>query len=640
MAFERALKRTDYDEVLLTKAVSAAEAFQLLTRHDFDGIFLDYQLPGEDGLELLHRIRKDEVSVPVAVVTSQGDEKIAVEMMMAGALDYFPKEEVTPEKLSRLLHGIEQLRKLEEERRKTEVALKEREEFIHKITSFSPNIIYVFDLEERKTIFINRNLFKLLGYEKGDLPDSFERAFNSLIPEEEYPQFVKFLEQLVQLKEDEVVETELQLRSKKGTYEWMFSRNVPFKSDGNRVKQVLGTAINISSRKEAEQEVLEAKQLAENAANAKSDFLSNMSHEIRTPMNAIIGLTDLLLRKDFSDDDIENLRAIKYSADNLLVIINDILDFSKIEAGKLAFEHISFSIRDRMEHMRKTLEIKAQEQKIYLRLQCDESVPAQVMGDPYRLNQILVNLVGNAIKFTKVGGVEVKVSLCERQGDQVRLRFEVIDTGIGIPQDKLRSVFESFSQAYTDTTRNYGGTGLGLAITKRLVELQQGEISVTSEKGKGSNFFFELPFQVHEEDEKPNENEHSDGDEVDVSGLYILVAEDNPVNQLLIKQVLSKWDIGYEICTNGHEALVLCRDKCFDLILMDLQMPVMDGISATQEIRKLMEPNYENVPIVALTADAFVETRDRVIDSGFTDFLTKPFKSEALLEKINSLTKQ
>jgi CheY-like chemotaxis protein len=285
------------------------------------------------------------------------------------------------------------------------------------------------------------------------------------------------------------------------------------------------------------------------------------------------------------------------------------------------------------------MDFKAEQKGIYLRIDLGEDIPNHVTGDPFRLNQILINLICNAVKFTKDGGVTVRITQIENNSLKASLRFEVIDTGIGIPKEKQADIFESFSQAYTDITRNYGGTGLGLTITRRLVELQGGSLNLESEKDKGSNFYFDLSFDIADE---AVSTEHTTSDkpaEDSVTGLRILVAEDNPVNQMLIKQVLSKWSVEFTVCNNGKEAVDQTERDEYDILLMDLQMPVMDGITAAHEIRNGNTIN-KDIPIVALTADAFVETRQRVIEEGFTDYLTKPFKREELLNKLLSCTRQ
>jgi signal transduction histidine kinase len=261
-----------------------------------------------------------------------------------------------------------------------------------------------------------------------------------------------------------------------------------------RINGVVVYGQDITDRKKVEWEILESKIEAERTAKAKSEFLSNMSHEIRTPMNAIIGLSELLLKENLTDKQHENMKSIKYSADNLLVIINDILDFSKIESGKVEFENINFDIFLKIQEIRKTFIFKAEEKGIALKFRVDDKIPQFVVGDPFRLNQILLNLLSNAVKFTKEGTVSLLVSLVAGKGENVTLKFDIIDTGIGIPKDKLASVFESYTQAYTDITRRFGGTGLGLAITRQLVTMQGGQINLDSEIGKGTTFSVQLDF--------------------------------------------------------------------------------------------------------------------------------------------------
>ena len=416
---------------------------------------------------------------------------------------------------------------------------------------------------------------------------------------------------------------------------WMMIRAEKQKGRLNSGDVVTGTLMDITERKTFEKELIASKLLAEQALAAKSEFLSNMSHEIRTPMNAITGLTEILLKGEeaFSPQAKRNLELIEYSADNLLVIINDILDYSKIEANKVELESIPFDLKKMLHKLLETWHLKAKGNDIALNLNVDSQVPDNLQGDPYRLNQILLNLISNALKFTKQGSVTLNAQVQSEENDRYDILFEVKDTGIGIPQKKLKSIFESFTQAYTDTTRNFGGTGLGLAISKRLVELQGGEIWVESEIGHGSSFFFNIILGVSSE----NPQEEADLNESlssSLNGLDILVAEDNKINQMLITQVCKTWNANIELADNGQIAVDKSAAKVYNVILMDLQMPELNGFEAVKAIRdNRNNPNY-NVPILALTADAMPETKSYVKRNGFNGYITKPFKREELRKEI------
>ncbi|PMB37987.1 hybrid sensor histidine kinase/response regulator, partial [Fischerella thermalis CCMEE 5319] len=341
-------------------------------------LYIDYQLPGNDGLTLLKEIKSLRPKTPVVVLTSQGDERLAVEMMKAGAFDYFQKSEVNAEKISKTLLGIKRLLELEIEQENTRKQLEETEQFLQKVTKSSPNIIYVNDIEGNTNLFHNEQLRELLGYTPDEVNKIGLDIFSRIIEFEEYQRIRQhYLKLRHELKDGEIAENEFKLKHKDGQDVWLFTREIAFRrnKDG-KVKELLGTAIDITGRKKQEQELLEAKKAAEEAAKAKAEFLSTMSHEIRTPMNAIIGLTELLLRDyKFEEDITNNLKAIKFAADNLLVIINDILDFSKIEAGKLTFEGLNFNLNEKFDFLYKTFLPKAIDQNINLYFHIDNNIP-------------------------------------------------------------------------------------------------------------------------------------------------------------------------------------------------------------------------------------------------------------------------
>ncbi|QJD94456.1 response regulator [Mucilaginibacter robiniae] len=380
---------------------------------------------------------------------------------------------------------------------------------------------------------------------------------------------------------------------------------------------------------------------AEKSSQAKSEFLSTMSHEIRTPLNAVIGMTNLLIMSNPRPDQTENLEILKFSASNLLAIVNDVLDFNKIESGKIVFENIRFNLVELMNSICGGQSIKAHEKGLDFKLLVDDVLQNKVIiGDPTRITQVIFNLVSNAIKFTKQGCITVRVALFEDRHDRVTIHFSVKDTGIGIEPDSLDAIFEPFTQESVTTTRQYGGTGLGLAIVKRLLELKGVKMQVNSQPGQGSEFSFNMEFLVSTEVpvESSVKLQPTTQQDNDLSHLKILIAEDNVVNTMLMKKLFSKWKIQTSFAENGERAVEQVQYGNFDVILMDLQMPIMNGFEAATEIRKLMDTKKANTPIIALTASALTEIREKVFQSGMNDYISKPFKPEELREKLISMT--
>jgi PAS domain S-box-containing protein len=413
---------------------------------------------------------------------------------------------------------------------------------------------------------------------------------------------------------------------------WQRISAIPVLNGNNEVIGYRGAALDITQQFRNLEEIKKAKNAAEKNAEDKSRFLSHMSHEIRTPMNVIKGLSDLLLEETLTESMRENVEAIGFSANNLLAVINDILDFSKIESGKITFESISFDLREFIHKNIQAFRVKAREKNLVMESRIDEKIPQFLKGDPYKLNQILTNLLGNAIKFTHEGKIALEAELSHQEPWKAVINFRVSDTGIGIPKKRLKTVFESFSQAGPDTTRKYGGTGLGLTICKNLIEKQGGSIKVRSIPGKGTVFEFHLPFTLEKQVKKtaPEKKEKQS-----LKGVKLLIAEDNPMNQFLLKRVLEKWDTDFEIVENGLKVLEKLQTTKYDLILMDIQMPEMDGLEATEVIRN--SSSLKDIPIIAFTANAmdryFTKNENRLFD----EVVLKPVNQQELYEKIKTL---
>lgn len=385
---------------------------------------------------------------------------------------------------------------------------------------------------------------------------------------------------------------------------------------------------DINKREKLEKELVETKKRVEEASVIKEQFMANMSHEIRTPMNAIIGFNDRLIKTKLNDEQQEYVAAVQSSGENLLTIINDILDFSKIEAGMVTIEHIRFNLHELLQTVYNMFFLKAKEKNISLRLHHPKDIPEFLMGDPTRLTQILINLVGNALKFTGQGNIDITVEVIKDDTQNAIVQFKVKDTGIGILEEKITEVFERFTQAESDTSRIFGGTGLGLSIVKKLVELQSGTITVESKKEEGSLFIFTIPYKkaplvASTLKTSPEKIHHA----VANDKIKILIVEDNLLNQKLAAFMIADFGYAFDICGNGKLAVDKLEKDVYDLVLMDIQMPEMDGYEATGVIRKKL---MLNIPIIAMTAHAMPGEKDKCLGFGMTDYISKPIKETDL----------
>lgn len=404
---------------------------------------------------------------------------------------------------------------------------------------------------------------------------------------------------------------------------------VPFSHQNRKFCKI--SILDITEIKVAEFEIIKAKEKAEKAAKVKARFLSNMSHELRTPLNAIIGTSNILLQEDYLHTQRESFDVLKHSSEHMLQLVNDILDLSKLEAGKMELEKIPFNLKDFMNRVTAPFQ-KSGKSDIDVELVVDPTLDLEIISDETRLLQIMNNLLSNAVKFTNKGRIIVTARVEKNENREITVYFAVEDTGIGIPQNKMRQIFDSFTQADTETTRKYGGTGLGLAICKYLVVKMGGEINVESEQGIGSKFYFMVTFSVNTQ--KAYVNEESLKQLNSLEGIRVLLAEDNPINMLVAKRFLQKWKLTVDEATNGLEAVEQFKNHHYDLLLIDLEMPEMDGIEVAAYIRK----QNQDIPIVAFTAAVYDDMQADLLSKGFTEFIPKPFRPEDLHKKILQLT--
>ncbi len=430
-------------------------------------------------------------------------------------------------------------------------------------------------------------------------------------------------------------ESEFICQTKSGETVPIYFVSSPIHDSQQHITGFVTVAFDLSERKAIENELREAKEKAEESVRVKQDFLSTMSHEIRTPLNAIIGFTELLLLENPKPKQVSSLKTLKFAGGNLLALINDILDFNKIEAQKLTLEEIPFFIKLLIQRLEQLYKPQAKEKNIQLITWLDPQLPKKIKGDELRISQILTNLMGNAIKFTEDGQVKVSVRVIEESEEDFALRFEVSDTGIGIPKDKQTVIFEAFQQAASDTTRRFGGTGLGLAIAQKLVALHQSQIGLISEEGKGSTFSFVLHLKKADKENELNEDKNSIAvtkGSVKFPKKTILVVDDNGINQIITGRFLERWGFEVVFADNGKIALELLQNtevsQKIALILMDIYMPEMDGYTASKAIRAIEV--LSSIPIIALTASIIENSKPKVYEAGMNDYLTKPFRLEDL----------
>jgi PAS domain S-box-containing protein len=437
-------------------------------------------------------------------------------------------------------------------------------------------------------------------------------------------------------KNKQSFEVDLLIYRKDGQPLWISVINSVILDETGKVDKYIEVIIDITAKKKVELELIAAKEEAIQLNRAKDMFISVLSHEMRTPLNAVIGMSHLLLEDSPAESQRENLNILKFSAENLLTLINDVLDFTKIETGNIELEKANMDMRELVQSVSNSMKYRALDKKITLNTHIDSSIPASIIGDRARLCQILLNLASNAIKFTEEGAVTIDLKVIEQSNKKIRIRFAVSDTGIGIANEKINTIFESFKQAEADTTRKYGGTGLGLAISKRLIELHDSRINVDSVLGQGSTFWFTITF------EKAESNTLNNNTVVEAGlNINVLVVDDNQINRLLVNKVLKKWGATTDFAENGREAVEKIEaNQNYDAVLMDIHMPEMGGLEATQIIRAKEENYFQKLPIIALTASMLNTEINQITNAGMDDYLLKPFDPKTLYNKLSRYQKQ
>ncbi len=623
MIVKRALGQTGFD-VETQYAEDVHQGMNAVRSHDFECIFIDYNMPDGSGLSMLQQLRKMGCNTPVILVTSQGDERLAVEAMRTGAMDYIPKNLINGESLSQSLRYIIRIREAELARVAMENALRESEQRLDRVISHSPILLFALDQLGKFTIFKGKEASSFISEGDTLVGKSLQEAFSN------FPQLNESFGRA--LSGEEFVS---QIRFGRKYFEIYFS---PLRNIANEVTGVFGVASDVSTHKKLELELNRAKINTEQTAKMKEQFLANMTHELRTPMHCILGLTEMLEKSSLDEEQKNHLGSIGNSAENLLVIINDMLDLSKIEAGKMTFESAPFSLRDTVRANFELLSPKVKEKNLEVKISIDDNIADQLVGDKVRLGQIIINLVGNAIKFTEKGTVGIKASLTEDNPAYARIRFDITDTGIGIAQEKLDTIFESFTQAEADTTRKYGGTGLGLSIVKKLVELQEGELNVTSIAGVGTTFSFTISFIKAVGEAAIQHQPISQYATANFNGMRVLLVDDNPINMLIARNVLKEFNTSVVEASDGKQAIDLLKENEFDIVLLDVMMPEMNGYETARYIRENFDHPVNTIPILAMTAHSSKPEFDKCFASGMNDYISKPFKPAELAKKISLLT--
>lgn len=624
VALEALIERSD---VRLLSSTSPNEALKLAWENPISIALVDVQMPEMDGFEFAGMLKSNPRTRDILIIfvtAISRESKYAVKGFTAGAVDYLYKP-LDPYITAAKVDSFIQLSRSQLEIKKKNDEL----ENFALVVKNSADIICSVDSKNFRILSVNPAVESILQYR----PDEVKgKSIISLSVLEDQHTFKVCLNTLVSENQS--------FASFECRFETFDKRQIWVECRASyRNKIIFLNISDISPQKSYTEQLIKSKELAEYGKKVKETFLANMSHELRTPINGILGIAALLKNTELDSQQQNMIDLLGTSSQSLLGVVNDVLDISKIEAGKFSIVRKPDNIHDIIRSVYDLLKFKTDEKDIELLLDIAPNVPEGIMVDSLRMNQIMMNLLSNAIKFTDRGYVKLTIAVLQKHQDKVKLKFSIEDTGIGISTDKLNRIFDSFEQAEDDTSSKYGGTGLGLTIVKKLVELKGGELTVSSQIGKGSTFNFINWFTlaVNKPKAKPVQR-------VNIkllpplTNLRILIAEDNVVNQYLLSKILKDWDVAIEVVDNGRKALEMLREKDFDLILMDTHMPEMNGMQAAKAIRTEFDEPKRSTPIISLSAASFDHEKQEAISSGMNDVLPKPFQSKDLYDKIQKFT--
>ena len=619
VALEALLAR---DDIKIFSTTSPNEGLKIAWENQIAIGLIDVQMPEMDGFEFVEMLKsnprtKDILILFVTAISK--DTKYAVKGLGVGAVDYLYKP-LDPYITSAKVDSFIQLARYQAD------IIQKNEELqnFSLIVKNSADIICVVSAENFGIISINPAVERILGFKSASLVGTsvIDRATDS--------DKNAFKAALGTLIKDNIASSvfEFQFVTFSKATIWAECRIA------YRNRTLFLNISDISAQKSYQEQLIKSKQLAEYGKKAKETFLANMSHELRTPVNGIIGLSNLLRKTELTDQQSSMIELLEVSSQSLLGVINDVLDISKIDAGKFSIVRSPHNLYDVLRSVYRLLKFKADEEFIEFFLEIDPDVPEFLLIDSLRLNQILMNLLSNALKFTKRGHVKLKVSVLDTQKNKAQIKFTVEDSGIGIPAHRLNAIFDSFEQAEDDTATKFGGTGLGLAIVKKLAELKGGQLTVESEINKGSVFTFTNWYNLAA---KPKEEIVAGSNLHEFDNLSILVAEDNLINQFMLSKILKDWNVNVDIVSNGLKVLDKLAENSYDIILMDTHMPEMNGYQAARKIRIDFAEPKRSIPIISLSASSFDHEQQEAIAAGMNDVLSKPFQPEQLHRKIQHL---